>query len=212
MATQPVGQLEKVRALASSSRLCFVAGVRADTASQVTAYDHVTEKPVYVINAPAHVLCLAATDEILVTGAADGSVCAWKVKDGSSAWGMKAHPGPCTAVAIRGKAVATVGADGALRLFALADGKLKKEWALFQRPLRAVAIDPSGELFAAGGDDAVITVVGEGHPRRDMPGHDGPVLSRVHSCRRATGLGRRGWHRSRVVPGWRRRERHPRQG
>ena len=177
MAPQPVGHIEKVRALAGTSRLVFVGGVRADEASQIVAYDHIAEKGAYLIEARAHFLALAATDDLLVGGGAEGSLCAWHVKDGKQAWTIKAHPGGCTAVAIRGKVVATGGADGVLRLWNLADGKLKKELPLSTRALRAVAIDPAGELYAAGGDDAIVTVIGDAHPRRDMPGHDGPVLA-----------------------------------
>ena len=179
MATQPVGHLEKVRALASASRLSFVGGVRADGPSDITAYDHVTEKPAYVIRVPAHVLALAATDTTLVAGCSDGSVRTYAVKDGRPGWEAQVHAGGATAVAIRGALLATAGVDGALRVFGLADGKAKKEWGLSSRPLRAVAIDPEGESFAAGGDDGVVRVLtlGDRRDRREMPGHDGPVLA-----------------------------------
>ncbi len=177
MATQPVGHLEKVRALAATGRFCVVAGVRADAESNITVYDQVAEKPAYVVHVPAHVLALAASEELIVAAGADGSVRAFAAKDGKNLWSMQAHPGACTALAIRGAVVATAGVDGVVRVFHLADGKLKKEWPLSARPLRSVAIDPSGEMFAAGGDDGVVRVVAEGRERREMAGHDGPVLA-----------------------------------
>jgi ParB family chromosome partitioning protein len=177
MAAQPVAHLEKVRALAATGRLCFVGGVRADAKSEITAYDFVAEKPAYVISVPSHVLALVATDDALIAGSIDGHVRAYAVKDGHALWDVNAHAGGCTSLAVQGKVLATGGVDGALRLLGVGDGKQKKEWALSLRPLRAVAIDPAGESFAAGGDDGVVRVVGDGRDRRDMSGHDGPVLA-----------------------------------
>lgn len=172
---QPIGHLEKVRALATSARLCWVAGVRADKSSQINAYDHVAEKPEHVIEVPSHVLALVAGEDLLVAACSDGIVRVYTQKDGKSIREIKAHEGACNALALRKGVLATGGADGALRLFDLSNGKKTKEWHLSSRPLRAVAIDPAGESFAGAGDDGVVRVIGHGEERRDMTGHDGPV-------------------------------------
>src|SRR5207248_11331422 len=55
-------------------------------------------------------------------------------------------------------------------------GKKESDHTLSGRPLRAVAIDPTGESIAGAGDDGVVRMVTlENGARRDMSGHDGGV-------------------------------------
>jgi ParB family chromosome partitioning protein len=175
MPAQPIGHFEKIRALATSPRYVWLGGVRADRASQVHAYDHVSEKPAYAVPLPSHVNALAWTGEQVVAACADGIVRILAAKDGVVEREIQAHDGECYALAVHKDSLATAGADGALRVFSLSQGKKRLEWPLSSRPLRAVAIDPEGESFAAAGDDGVVRVIGHGGERRDMPGHDGPV-------------------------------------
>lgn len=171
-----IGQLEQVRALATSGRVLAVGGVRAATASQLVLYDHVGDKPVKVFDVPAHVLALAADDAGFVAACADGAL-RWYKADGSLEREVRAHAAAATAVAMRGDLVASAGADGAVRTFARRSGAKKKEWSLSSRPLRAIALDPTGEALAGAGDDGVVRVVWFADGRtREMPGHDGAVL------------------------------------
>ena len=98
---QPIGHLERVRALASAARTCWVAGVRADKTSQITAFDHVAEKPDYVIEVEAHVLALVAEADTLVAACSDGVVRMYAPKDGKPIREIKAHEGACNAIAVR---------------------------------------------------------------------------------------------------------------
>jgi WD40 repeat protein len=125
---QPIGQLERVRALATSARTCWVGGVRADKASQITAYDHVAEKPSYTIDVESHVLALVCDGDALIAACSDGIVRIYEPKDGKPVREIKAHAGACNAIAVRKGVLATGGADGTLRLFDLESGKKKKEW------------------------------------------------------------------------------------
>ncbi|MEI7894090.1 MAG: HEAT repeat domain-containing protein, partial [Myxococcales bacterium] len=171
---QPVGHLEKVRALAVSSRTLAVAGVRVGTTSHLTLYNHLAEKPERSLDLPAHVLALAASDDRVIAACADGHLRVFGTKKGDLLLDIAAHQGAATSVATRGEVVASVGTDGALRVFSLDDGTRHHEWPLSSGPLRAVAID--AEAFAAAGDDGVVRVVWpNGAPTRVMPGHEGAV-------------------------------------
>ncbi|AUX40948.1 hypothetical protein SOCE26_023500 [Sorangium cellulosum] len=196
-----IGHYEKVRALAIGPRLLAVGGVRAPApatsagrapggASQVTLFDHVANKPVRSIAVPAHVLGLAFAGDLLAAACSDGAL-RLAASGGGEAHAIDAHAGGATAVAASpgGARLATVGVDGALRLWrvgaeagapapppgtAVAIGS----FALAGAPLRAVAFDAAGELVAAAGDDGVVRVIALATgARRDMPGHEGPVTA-----------------------------------
>ncbi|WP_437592087.1 HEAT repeat domain-containing protein [Sorangium sp. So ce1000] len=206
-----IGHYEKVRALAIGPRLLAVGGVRAPApseargtretqttrapagASQVTLFDHVANKPVRSIDVPAHVLGLAFAGDLLAAACSDGAL---RLLTGGGADGraIDAHPGGATAIAAgvslnAGARLATVGADGALRLWRIGEAAGSpapqpgaavaiSSFALSAAPLRAVAFDPAGELCAAAGDDGVVRVVTLSTGAvRDMPGHDGPVTA-----------------------------------
>src|ERR1700688_1376801 len=119
---QPVGNVEKVRALAASARVLAVGGVRGRASSQVTLYDTSGEKVERTVDIPAHVLALAATDEAFIAACADGHVRIISKGDGSITRDIAAHIGPAggagsaTAVAAHGDLIATAGTDGALRV------------------------------------------------------------------------------------------------
>ncbi|WP_437579381.1 HEAT repeat domain-containing protein [Sorangium sp. So ce887] len=196
-----IGHYEKVRALAVGPRLLAVGGVRAPApggargtptapspagASQVTLFDHAANKPVRSIQVPAHVLCLAFAGDLLAAACSDGAL--RLVAGGATeAQALDAHPGGATAVAAApgGARLATVGADGALRIWRVGAGAGSAapaaeiaSFALSTAPLRAVAFDPAGERVAAAGDDGVVRVITlSTGARRDMPGHDGPVAA-----------------------------------
>ncbi|WP_437817181.1 HEAT repeat domain-containing protein [Sorangium sp. So ce1078] len=206
-----IGHYEKVRALAVGPRLLAVGGVRAPApgatggtggtcgtsntrspagASQVTLFDHAANKPVRSIQMPAHVLGLAFAGDLLAAACSDGAL--RLVAGGATeARAVDAHPGGATAVAAApgGARLATVGADGALRIWRVGEGAGSPapapgaaaeiaSFALSAAPLRAVAFDPAGEMVAAAGDDGVVRVITlSTGARRDMPGHDGPVAA-----------------------------------
>ncbi|WP_437601743.1 HEAT repeat domain-containing protein [Sorangium sp. So ce590] len=200
-----IGHYEKVRALAIGPRLLAVGGVRAPApgeargtqttpspagASQVTLFDHVANKPVRSIDVPAHVLGLAFAGDLLAAACSDGALrlVAGGVADVRA---IDAHPGGATAIAATpgGARLATVGVDGALRVFRVGEAAGSPapqpgaaveiaSFALSAAPLRAVAFDPAGELCAAAGDDGVVRVVTLSTGAvRAMPGHDGPVTA-----------------------------------
>lgn len=169
----PVSQIEKVRALGANARHLVVGGVRAADATQLTVYDHVAEKVERTIDVPAHVLGLYVAAKEIWAACSDGKVRVHAIATGALERTLDAHAGACRAIACRDNIIATVGDDGALRLWDLA-GKKKKEHAISSRPLRAVALE-STTTIAVGGDDGVIRVLRDGEPTREMPGHDGPV-------------------------------------
>ncbi|WP_394822786.1 HEAT repeat domain-containing protein [Pendulispora albinea] len=185
---QSVGHFEKVRALAATARHLMIGGHRAVTGSVITVYDHVSDKLDYEIAVASHVNALAlvpngkSASETLIAGCADGFVRLYNVKAGRSSEAkgallreIPAHTGACHALAVRGNAIATAGADGALRVFAL-DGTKKGEWQLASRPLRSVAMAPEADgTLAAGGEDGVVRVLREGDPTLTLSGHDGAV-------------------------------------
>lgn len=180
MSTQPVGQLERVRTLATTARLLFVGGERVGQETVITVYDHHKEKPQATIEVPAYVASLVANDEHVFAGCSDGTIRIFE-HDGKPAREIDgAHEGGCTSLALRGDDLLSGGADGSLRLWSAKSGKKKKEWALSKLALRTVAIDPTGESLAGAGDDGVIRVIrlasaGAEESLREMPGHDGPV-------------------------------------
>ncbi|WP_437534582.1 HEAT repeat domain-containing protein [Sorangium sp. So ce726] len=206
-----IGHYEKVRALAIGPRLLAVGGVRAPapseergtretqtaqspaSASQVTLFDHVANKPVRSIDVPAHVLGLAFAGDLLAAACSDGAL-RFVTGSGADVRAIDAHPGGATAIAAgvslnAGARLATVGVDGALRIWRVGDAAGSpapqhgaaaeiSSFALSAAPLRAVAFDPAGELCAAAGDDGVVRVVTLSTGAvRDMPGHDGPVTA-----------------------------------
>ncbi|XYI00685.1 HEAT repeat domain-containing protein [Sorangium sp. So ce1128] len=200
-----IGHYEKVRALAIGPRLLAVGGVRAPTpvgtrgtptapspagASQVTLFDHAANKPVRSLDVPAHVLGLAFAGDLLAAACSDGAL-RLVAGGGAEAQALDAHPGGVTAVAAApgGARLATVGADGALRVFRVGAGAGSPapppgsaaeiaSFALAAAPLRAVAFDPAGELVAAAGDDGIVRVVTLSTGAvRAMPGHEGPVAA-----------------------------------
>ncbi|MGK4006492.1 HEAT repeat domain-containing protein [Sorangium sp. So ce1036] len=191
-----IGHYEKVRALAIGPRLLAVGGVRAPAAraplgaSQVTLFDHVAGKPARSIDVPAHVLGLAFVGDLLAAACSDGAL-RLVAGDGAEARAIDAHQGGATAIAAApdGEHLATVGADGALRLWragargappAPAPGTATelRSFALAAAPLRAVAFDPAGERIAAAGDDGIVRVITLATgAERAMPGHDGPVTA-----------------------------------
>lgn len=173
----PIGNLEKVRALAISGRVLAVGGVRATTASQIVLFDHVGDKAEKTIDVPAHVLALAGDEDGFVAACADG-VLRFYDRAGTSQREVAAHRGAATSVVLREGLVVSGGADGFLRTFARKSGAKKKELSLSGLPLRAVAIDAAGEAVAGGGDDGIVRVVWfEGDRKREMPGHDGAVTT-----------------------------------
>ncbi|WP_437985501.1 HEAT repeat domain-containing protein [Sorangium sp. So ce117] len=206
-----IGHYEKVRALAIGPRLLAVGGVRAPvpgetrgtretqttpspaSASQVTLFDHVANKPVRSIDVPAHVLGLAFAGDLLAAACSDGAL-RLVAGGGTDVRAIDAHPGGATAIAAgvsqnAGARLATVGVDGALRVFRVGEAAGSPapqpgaaveiaSFALSAAPLRAVAFDPAGELCAAAGDDGVVRVVTLATGAiRAMPGHDGPVTA-----------------------------------
>ncbi|EYF02439.1 HEAT repeat domain-containing protein [Chondromyces apiculatus] len=193
-----IEHFEKVRALAATSRLLAVGGVRAaarggaGTASEVTLYDDHANKRLRSIAVDAHVLGLAFVPVAgggepahLAAACSDGKLRVLSVAEGSSAGGkgVAAHAGVARAVAAspRGDRLATVGDDGSLKLWTLGAGAALTAGATFAlstAPLRAVAFDPGGELCAAAGDDGVVRVVTLASGAvREMPGHKGGVLA-----------------------------------
>ncbi|WP_437551608.1 HEAT repeat domain-containing protein [Sorangium sp. So ce367] len=206
-----IGHYEKVRALAIGPRLLAVGGVRAPvpgethgtretqttpspaSASQVTLFDHVANKPVRSIDVPAHVLGLAFAGDLLAAACSDGAL-RLVAGGGTDVRAIDAHPGGATAIAAgvsqnAGARLATVGVDGALRVFRVGEAAGSPapqpgaaveiaSFALSAAPLRAVAFDPAGELCAAAGDDGIVRVVTLSTGAvRAMPGHDGPVTA-----------------------------------
>ncbi|WP_437736101.1 HEAT repeat domain-containing protein [Sorangium sp. So ce1335] len=200
-----IGHHEKVRALAVGPRLLAVGGVRAPAqggargtsaarsaagASQVTLFDHAANKAVRSLDVPAHVLGLAFAGDLLAAACSDGAL-RLIAGAGAEVRSIDAHRGGVTAVAAApgGARLATVGVDGALRVWRVGEGAGSPaqptgtaaeiaSFALSTAPLRAVAFDPAGELVAAAGDDGVVRVITlSTGARRDMPGHEGPVAA-----------------------------------
>lgn len=175
-----LGNLEKVRALAISGRFLAVGGMRAQERSQLSLFDHIGDKLEKQVELPAHVLALAADDAGFVAACADGKL-RFVSQAGAVEREVAAHQGAVHAVALLGDLLVSAGADGVAKLWARKTGAPRAgtaELSLSSRALRAVAIEPRGAAIATGGDDGVVRVVWLADGRtRDMPGHDGPVLS-----------------------------------
>lgn len=170
------GHYEKVRALAATSRVFAVGGVRASDKSRLTVYDYTTNKPLHEIDVPAHVLgVVIAAGDAIATACSDGFVRVFT--NGAETRKFMAHRGSANGIALLGTdRLATVGSDGALRLWSLAGGQKLKEYTLSGQALRAVAADPAGEYVAGAGDDGVVRSVHLGSELiRAMSGHMGPV-------------------------------------
>lgn len=197
MANQ-IGHFEKVRALAAGARLLAVGGARASGSSQITLFDFVANKPARTIDVPAHVLGLAMAGDVLAAACSDGFARIYDAQSGAETRAIKACSGSVTGLAIApdGARLATVGTDGALRLFGIGGGSGGEpvdprvimpqvaEYKLSPVALRAVAFDPAGELVGAAGDDGVVrSITLATGAVRDMAGHEGPVLSLVFTPR-----------------------------
>lgn len=169
------GHYERVRALAATSRLFVVGGVRASDKSRLTVYDYTTNKPAHEIDVPAHVHGVVVSGEQIAVACSDGFVRVYL--NGAESRKFMAHRGSANAVALLGAdRLATVGSDGALRVWSLASGQKTKEYALSTQALRAVAADPTAEHVAGAGDDGVVRTVHLATEQvRPMPGHQGPV-------------------------------------
>lgn len=179
MSTAPsnIGHFEKLRALCGTARLLVTGGVRTAAASQVLIFDHAANKLRHTLDLPSHVLGLALQGERLLCACADGALRIFDVTAGKELSKIQAHKGPCVAVAASGEdRIYTAGADGRVRGFK-ASGQPAQDWAVSAQPLRALAVDSSGQHVAAAGDDGVVHALRPDAPewRRDMPGHDGPV-------------------------------------
>jgi ParB family chromosome partitioning protein len=180
MAIQPIGHLEKVRALALSGRILAVGGVRGGLGgeapgkaktSQLHFYDHLGDKPERAVDVPAHVLSIVSDDEGFIAACSDGSIRFYANYAETKKVDAKA-----ASLALNGDLLVAACSDGVLRTYDRKGAK-KKEYPLSSRGLRAAAIDPAGEVIAGAGDDGVVRVVWlEDDRRREMPGHDGPVL------------------------------------
>ncbi|MBK8254723.1 MAG: HEAT repeat domain-containing protein [Polyangiaceae bacterium] len=181
-----LGHFEKLRAIAASARAVVLGGVRLGAASQVTAFDPTSNKKLWTADVPAHVTGACIVDDVALCALADGSVRALKLSGGGEAWSVAAHTGAVTAVAALpdGSAFATVGVDGALRLWGFEKRDQRKEYLLSTMPLRAVAVSPDGASLAAAGDDSVVRAVTLANDeRREMSGHDGAVRALVYTPR-----------------------------
>jgi ParB family chromosome partitioning protein len=179
MGNVAIGNFEKVRALAANGLVLLVGGVRASSATQLTAYEIDADKVLWRADLPSAVLGLVLARDSWVAACADGTVRVGALKTGTVERELKgAHPGGCTAVALSPDAQRfyTVGMDGALRGWELGSGKKVHEWQASPQPLRAVAVDPTHTFVACAGDDAVVRsfTLASG-ARRDMPGHEGTV-------------------------------------
>jgi hypothetical protein len=111
----------------------------------------------------------AATLPLALVGAADGRLLAYSGDAGATAGGRPAHAGGAlTALAVGGAAVVSGGADGAVRVWSLAEGR--HPWAKAAPPptaelaagggasITCVAASPDGASVAAGGDDGGVRV------------------------------------------------------
>lgn len=184
-ASSPIGHFEKLRALCGTAKLLVTGGVRTAAASQVLIFDHAANKLRHTLELPSHVLGLALQGERLLCACADGALRIFDVTAGKELAKIQAHKGPCVAVAASGEdRIYTAGADGRVRAFK-AGGQPAQDWAVSAQPLRALAVDSSGQHVAAAGDDGVVHVLRSDAPewRRDMPGHDGPVNALVFTPR-----------------------------
>lgn len=160
--------------------MLVLGGEREGASSQVTFFDVVSHKRVSAATIPAHVGGLALSGEVAAAACSDGKLRLFKAGTGEALREIDAHEGAVTGVAALpdGKRLVSAGVDGKLRVFSVATGEKQGEWALSGMPLRAAAADPGGEFVAGAGDDGVVRVVTLATGAlREMPGHDGPVLS-----------------------------------
>lgn len=173
-----LGHFEKVRAIAAGARVVAVAGVRAGTASQVTAFDPASNKRLWAAGVRAHVLGACLMQDVILCACSDGEVRALRAANGEAAWSLSAHAGGAMAVAAApdGASFATAGADGVLRVWSADKREQKATFALSARALHAVAVSPDGAMVGAAGDDGVVRVVTLADASvREMAGHEGAV-------------------------------------
>ena len=103
--------------------------------------------------------------ELIVIGTDQGKILGFEASGEAlrRLFELPAHQGPVTALVadVLGKTLVSVGADGALKTWSSTGTELKASGtaAISERPLRAVALDPSGASLAAGGDDGVLRLL-----------------------------------------------------
>jgi RNA polymerase sigma factor (sigma-70 family) len=153
-------------------------GKRLATGGPVRVWDLTTGQALLTVPTHGGLVHFAPDGQSLaVSGADDGEVVLVSAADGKERHRLP-HPKVLRAAfSPDGALLATIGEDGALRLWETATGRPRAEWA---RPFAgeghhpaAVAFDPAGRTLAAGGTDGVIRLwdVAAGRERRALTGH-----------------------------------------
>jgi WD40 repeat protein len=103
-------------------------------------------------------LCFSPDGRLLAgTRWNEGHVTVWDVKPGKKLGAWRAHEGPINGVAFarRGRVLATVGHDGAVRFWDVATQRRLAE-VRHEGPVHYLAFSPDGETLATAGDDRLV--------------------------------------------------------
>jgi WD40 repeat protein len=98
---------------------------------------------------------------LLLSGDADGTIRAWDIDAGRTAYLVESHGGGYVndlEIAVSSDTFATCGTDGVVRVWAIRDGQLLSEFRGHWGDVRAVSILPDGSKVVSGGDDTTIAV------------------------------------------------------
>lgn len=127
-------------------------------------------------------IAISADGSVVATGATDHRVHLFRLDDGTTGPGLRAHGGPVTALAFSqdGAELASAGEDERLLVTRVADGTQLAGLRPFSARVASLAVSPDGALLAVGGASGALTVYSldeEGGARLRQSEHRGPVSS-----------------------------------
>eukprot|EP00768_Dysnectes_brevis_P004911 gnl/Dysnectes_brevis/3558_a4521_694.p1 GENE.gnl/Dysnectes_brevis/3558_a4521_694~~gnl/Dysnectes_brevis/3558_a4521_694.p1 ORF type:complete len:1015 (+),score=364.49 gnl/Dysnectes_brevis/3558_a4521_694:37-3081(+) len=176
---------------------------------KLAVWDYSSEA--YVLNitgsARPNAVGYSPNGEFLALGGVDGSVSVFDTSSGLLYATWREHQGPVTGLAFltRSRGLVSSSADGSVKAYDLARKKVFRTMVPENgesRILKCIAVDPSGEIIAAGCGDGNFEVIvwdlKTGSILETLPGHEGPITSLCFSSQSAI-LASASWDRSVLI-------------